>query len=139
MFFTSACSNNQITGNTTSEASFEKPIVNVDKLEIFHFHGDVQCYSCKVLGDYASETINTYFKEELESGIIVFEHVNGQLPENRELVLKYGATGSSLWFGVYDDGNFNAEENINVWYKLRNKQDYMNYLRGVINEKLEGI
>ncbi|MFW6383256.1 MAG: nitrophenyl compound nitroreductase subunit ArsF family protein [Nanoarchaeota archaeon] len=120
---------------TASEDSRE---VNIDKLEIYHFHGTNQCPSCITVGDYAEETVNTYFKDELESGKIVFDHINGGVPENKELVQKYGATGSSLWLGVYDDGEFTAEQNTKVWYKIKDKQAYMDYLKGVIEEKLAG-
>lgn len=113
--------------------------VNIDKLEIYHFHGTNQCYSCKTVGAYAEETITTYFADELKSGKIVFDHINGDLPENRELVVKYGVTGSSLWLGTYsEDGKFKAEENVNVWYKIKDKEDYMNYLKGIIEQKLAG-
>ena len=91
------------------------------------------------VGDLAEETIKTYFSNELKSGKIVFGHINGELPENSELVKKYEATGSSLWIGTYyKDGKFAKEENVNVWYKISNKQDYMIYLKGVIEQKLAG-
>ncbi|MFO8068090.1 MAG: nitrophenyl compound nitroreductase subunit ArsF family protein [Bacteroidales bacterium] len=112
--------------------------INIEKLEIYHFHGTNQCYSCITMGDYAEATVNTYFKDELEKGIIVFDHINGELPENRDLVMKYEATGSSLWFGTYKGDDFKAEENVNVWYKIQDKQAYMNYLKGVIEQKLAG-
>jgi len=37
-----------------------------------------------------------------------------------------------------EDGKFKAEENVNVWYKIKDKQDYMNYLKGIIEQKLAG-
>ncbi len=129
---------NNSAGNAVNDMSSAERAVNIDKLEIYHFHGNNQCYSCVTMGDYAEETVNTYFKEELEKGIIIFDHINGELPENRDLVMKYGATGSSLWLGTYRGGDFTPEQNIQVWYKLRNKQDYMNYLKGVIEQKLAG-
>jgi hypothetical protein len=109
---------------------------DIEKIEIIHFHGNNQCFSCITVGDYAEETINTYFKKEIDEGFIEFKHLNGQLPENKDLVLKYGATGSSLWIGTYFlDGTFKAEQNINVWYKVNNKEDYMNYLKSEIEKK----
>ncbi len=130
------CSNNsQINGNTVVDTEHE---VNIDKLEIYHFHGTQQCYSCVTMGDYAEATVKTYFKDELEDGIIVFDHINGQLPENRDLVMKYGATGSSLWLGTYDGESFVPEQNVQVWYKINDKQNYMKYLKGVIEQKLAG-
>lgn len=122
----------------TDKLEDTEPKISIDKLEIYHFHGTNQCYSCITLGDYAEETVNAYFRDELDSGLIVFDHINGELPENRDLVIKYGATGSSLWLGTYDEDGFKAEENTKVWYKIKDKQAYMDYLKGVIEQKLAG-
>jgi hypothetical protein len=141
-FMLTGCNNNasqdNITGNSVTSTSTDERIINIDKLEIYHFHGANQCYSCITVGDYAEATVNTYFKEEIEKGIIVFDHINGDLPENKELVMQYGATGSSLWLGTYKGDDFSAEQNTNVWYKIKDKTDYMNYLKGVIEQKLAG-
>jgi thioredoxin-related protein len=134
----SGCSNNtnNINGNAVVDT---KQSVNIEKLEIYHFHGTNQCYSCKTVGAYAEETVNTYFADELKSGKIVFGHINGELPENKDLVVKYGVTSASLWLGTYTkDGQFSAEQNTNVWYKISNKEDYMNYLKGIIEKRLAG-
>ena len=140
--FMTGCNSNasseNMTGNTVSNLDTDERAINIDKLEIYHFHGTNQCYSCVTVGDYAEATVNTYFKEELGKGIIVFDHINGELPENKELVIKYGATGSSLWLGTYKGEDFSAEQNTNVWYKIQDKTAYMNYLKGVIEQKLAG-
>jgi hypothetical protein len=112
---------------------------DIEKVEIYHFHATSQCYSCKTVGAYAEETVNTYFSNELKSGKIVFGHIDVDLPENKVLVDKYGAKGASLLIGVYyKDGKFTKEENVNVWYKINDKEDYMAYLKGVIESKLSG-
>lgn len=112
---------------------------DIEKIEVIHFHGTNQCYSCVTMGDLAEETINTYFADELKKGEITFAHINAELPENKEKAVKYGATGSSLWIGTYyEDGTFKKEQNTNVWYKINNKQDFMNYLKGVIEGKFSG-
>lgn len=108
-------------------------------IEVIHFHGNNQCYSCQTVGAYAEETVNTYFADELRSGKIAFKHVNYDLPENKELVQRYGAAYSSLWIGTYNEAGFSAEQNMDVWYKIDNKTDYMSYLSKVIDEKLAGL
>ena len=113
----------------------------IEKIEIIHFFGTNQCYACKTMGEYAKETVETYFSEELDSGIIEFKQLNGDMQKNRAKVNEYGATGSSLWIGIYynnDDKTFEKKEIVEVWYKLRNKQEFMNYLKQVIEEKLPG-
>jgi len=127
--------NNQSVNN--DKIPDDAQLSTVEKIELFHFHLNNQCYSCVTVGDYAEETVNTYFADELKSGRIVFNHVNIELLENRVIVMKYGATGSSLWIGVYrKDGSFSKEENTNVWYKIKDKQDYMDYLKQVLEQKL---
>ena len=123
--------NSTFQNNTTSGGNIT--------VEVYHFHGTHQCYSCIRVGELAEKTVNTYFKEELASGKMVFGHVNGDLPENQDLVAKYGATGSSLWIGTYTNGNFNKEQNVNVWYKIENEQDYSSYLKSVLEERLSGV
>ena len=110
----------------------------VTKVEVYHFHRTAQCTSCITVGKYAEETINAYFAKQLMDGNIIFGHINIQLPENEALASKYGATGSSLMIGVYDEKGFHAEQNSNVWYKTGNKQEYMLYLKGVIEKRLAG-
>jgi hypothetical protein len=109
-----------------------------DRIEVFHFHPTQQCYSCKTLGAYAEKTINESFSGEVESGRLIFRHVNIYLPENAELVKKYGVTGSSLWIGVYNASGFSKEENVNVWYKIDDETEYKIYLKGVIEKRLNG-
>lgn len=90
------------------------------------------------MGDLAEKTVKTYFEEELQSRKLVFKHVNGDLAKNREIVSKYGATGSSLWIGTYINGSFHKEVNNRVWYKIEDEKEYMNYLKGILEKRLEG-
>jgi hypothetical protein len=135
------CNNSEVIeeNNELNDNEIKEKIINVEKIEVIHFHATNQCYSCITVGEYAKDTIETYFSDELKQGIIEFKHINGELAENKEIVLKFGAKGSSLFIGTYEkDGKLNIEENINVWYKIRNKQDYMDYLSDVIKKRLSG-
>ena len=124
-------------GNVTASGS--EISGEIEKVEVYHFHATRQCYTCKTVGALAEETVNTYFADELKSGKLDFASVNIELPENKALVDKYEAKGSSLLIGVYGkDGTFSKQEDVNVWYKIDNKEDYMIYLKGVIEQKFSG-
>ena len=125
-------------GSLLASFPLPKEQARVDKVEIIHFHGTNQCYSCKTVGAYAEETVNTYFADELKTGKITFAHINAELPENQELVEKYGVTGASLWIGVYDSARFHKEQNTDVWYKISDKAEYMSYFKGIIEKRLAG-
>ncbi len=110
----------------------------VEKVEVYHFHGAQQCYSCKTVGAYAEETVNLFYQDEIRSGKIVFQSINYDLPENKELAARYGVGGSSLWIGVYDSQGFHPEQNTDVWLKINNKDDYLLYLKSFIGRRLAG-
>jgi hypothetical protein len=131
---------NSTKNNTIPDSSYQNIdyLNDVEKIEVLHFHGTHQCSSCIAVGDYAEETVNTYFADEVKNGKVIFAHINGDLPENSEMVTKYGVTGSSLWIGVYKNGSFSKEQNTNVWYKIGNKTEYMNYLKDIIEKRLNG-
>ena len=112
---------------------------NVERVEVMHFHPAQQCYSCRTLGKYANETMTLFFAPELESGKLVYQEVNINLPENVDLVKKYGVTGSSLWIGVYDANGFHKEQNVNVWYKINNETEFAQYLQPIIRNRLNGV
>jgi hypothetical protein len=65
-----------LNGNAVADNNAQVVSGDIEKVEVYHFHGTNQCYSCKTVGNYAEETINTYFANELKSGKIVFGHIN---------------------------------------------------------------
>ncbi len=123
-----------------SSTSLTNPVnsFSVEKVEVYHFHGNTQCPSCIAVGDLAEKTVNDNFKAELASGRVVFAHVNYDLPENSALAAKYGVTGSSLWLGIYDSNGFHKQQDIDVWYLIDDKNAYSTYLSGIITKRLNG-
>ena len=126
------------TPNSTPSGISPAASLQPERVEIYHFHRTQQCYSCKTVGDYAEETVKTRFANELQSGRVVFGHINIELPENQKLVEQYGPTGSSLWIGVYNKTGFHKEEDFRVWYKIDNKDGYIEYLDTLIRKRLDG-
>lgn len=136
------CSTNEeiisISPDVSDVSVVEDLEINVEKIELYHFYGTTQCFSCKTIKLFAERTVNAYYYDLIESGVIEFNSIDVDLPENKEVVMKYGATGSSLWIGTYIDGEFYKEENKNVWYKVRDEKDFLNYLKGFLAKRLKG-
>jgi thiol-disulfide isomerase/thioredoxin len=124
----------EVVNSLTSEVSYTGS--NVEKVELFHFYSESRCESCEILGNLTEETVNTYYTEELQSGRLVFAHINSDMPENSEIIERYGPTGSSLWIGIYDENGFYKEELLVPWYMLGNKPRFMGYIRAVIDPQL---
>ena len=125
---------NNLTGNVVRAAKVD----SVAKIEVYHFHSNRQCSVCKTIGANLDETINRYFLEQVAGGKIIYGHINVQLPENEKIMNRYGAQGTSLWVGVYDENGFHPENDGGIWYILQDKEAFISYLKKLIEKRLSG-
>jgi hypothetical protein len=107
-------------------------------LELVFFHPVPGCDSCDEVGRYANETVATYFKKEIAAGNITYQDINLNLPENRGIANRYGASTQSLWIGEYSATGFHATEITDIWYFAYNHDDFLQYLKGILEQKLAG-
>jgi len=114
----------------------ESAIAKANKIEIVHFHATQQCWSCITVGEYALKTIKEKFPEEYQNGTIVFKDINGELSENRDIVMKYRASGSSLFINAISGGVDNIQEDVTVWRLVTNEDQYINYFQNKLNNLL---
>ena len=106
------------------------------KIEVIHFHATQQCWSCITVGEYALKTIKEKFPEEYASGAIVFRDIDAELPENRDLVVKYQARGSALFVNAITAGKDNIEEDVTVWRLVSNESQFISYFQDKLNKLL---
>ncbi len=66
------------------------------KLLVYDFHITNRCATCQKIEEVTLETLNTFYKAQLDSSIIIFKTFNCELEENADLVKKYSAYGSTL-------------------------------------------
>lgn len=125
--------NNTKLGNSANT----QPLGNVDKIQVVHFHGTQQCWSCITVGEYAEKTIKEKFPVDYNSGKIEYLDINGELPENSAIVNKFGATGSSLFINVIRDGKDYISEDVEVWRLVSNEQNFINYFENKLNNYLK--
>ncbi len=107
-----------------------------DKIVVVHFHGTQQCWSCITVGKYALKTIKEKFSEEYSNGLIEFKDINGELPANRDIVIKYQARGSSLYVNTIIAGQDNIKEDVTVWRLVNNENQFISYFEGVLKNLL---
>jgi hypothetical protein len=110
---------------------------SIQKVEIIHFHTDQYCGSCERVGRLSEEAVKSAYGAELSSGKIVYMHIIIDDPANQNVLQKYGATGASLWTGVYDKTGFHPWEDLKVWY-LADDTAFSRHVKGVIDDLLAG-
>ncbi|HPA25852.1 hypothetical protein KBC01_01035 [Candidatus Parcubacteria bacterium] len=131
-----ATANIQNSQNNTANQGYSSRSQTAEKIEVVHFHATQQCWSCITVGEYALKTIKEKFPEEYKNGTIVFKDVNGELPENRDMVMKYRARGSSLYINAISSGSDNIEEDTAVWRLVTNEQQFLNYFESKLKKLL---
>ena len=130
----------QSVDNQTEKSQEELPMstakISAEKIEVVHFHATQQCWSCITVGEYALKTIKEKFPEEYTSGSIVFRDINGELPENKDMVVKYQARGSALFVNAITAGKDNIEEDVTVWRLVSNENQFISYFQDKLNKLL---
>jgi len=107
-----------------------------DKIEVVHFHATQQCGSCIAVGELALKTIKERFPDEFKNGKILFKEINTESPENREIVMKYKARGSSLFINGIKDGKDYIKEDATVWRLISNETQFINYFENKLKQLL---
>ena len=130
----------QNTNNQTTKSQEELPMstakISAEKIEVVHFHATQQCWSCITVGEYALKTIKERFPDEYNNGVIIYKDINGELAENRDLVMKYRAGGSSLYTNAIIAGSDNIEEDTAVWRLVNNEKQFLDYFEAKIKKML---
>jgi len=104
-----------------------------EKVEVFYFHGTLRCPSCIALEKYSRETVEEYFAAELAAGKIEFREINVELPENKEVVAKFEARGSSLFTNAIYDGADHIEEEVAIWRYIGDEVRFKENLKNKID------
>lgn len=123
----------QVKQNVTTDNISLAP---VDKIEVVNFFGTQRCVSCLTIGRLTKKTLEEKFAPELESSKIVFKEINGELPENKETVIKYQARGSSLFINAIRGEQENIAEDVTVWRLVNDEEQFVSYLENKLNKLL---
>lgn len=120
---------NNMQNKNGSSGGQEFPAKAAERIEVFVFHSTSRCISCITVGKWTEETINKNFQTEISEGRIEFREINIDLPENKEIVRKFKATGSSLFINAIRDGKDNIEENTKVWRLLQDEAAFKAHVK----------
>lgn len=128
-------------GSHTPEATLPSDTSSImaDSVEIIYFHRAQRCYSCIYAEQGTRYTMETYFRDELASGKLIFKVVNIEDKKNATIAKKYGAFTSSLFTNAIKNGADHIEEVKEIWFVLGNDKAFVEVVRSKIEENLKGI
>jgi len=108
----------------------------VDSLQVYYFHGVNRCNTCLTIGEYVRETIEDKYSSEIENGKIDYREINIDDTEDRDLVNKFEASGSSLYLNAIRGEDETIEKDMYVWRVANDETVFKRYLEDRINSFL---
>jgi hypothetical protein len=129
------------TTGTTTETPPNSPDAsgasNVVKVVYFHTH--VRCGPCIYIETRTKYNVETYFKNELDSGKLTFEVFDLGDKRNAGIANKYKAVGSQLFINVVKDGVDHIKHIQDVWMPkyLNDQEAYDELIQNSIKQALK--
>jgi hypothetical protein len=105
-------------------------------LRLYEFYTVPRCDSCIKLDKMTRATLGQYFAAEMQQGSVIYQEVNIDLSDNKAMVEKYQAFGSSFYFNDVVDGKESISADTKVWRLVNDEAAFKSYLRGKINNLL---
>ncbi|TVQ93935.1 MAG: hypothetical protein EA393_01535 [Bacteroidetes bacterium] len=108
-----------------------------NKVEVYYFHRNRRCGPCRLIENRTIQTMETYYKNEMESGEVSFFIINVEEEENKEIAQKFRALSTAL---IINAKNGAEEKTINLtsfaYRHIRNEEAFLTGLKEHIDKEL---
>ena len=107
-------------------------------VKVYYFHTSYRCANCKKFEKWSKETVDEYFKDETEKGLVAYEKTNIEEKENKHVVEDYRLVTKSIILSKIVDGEENTWKNLDkIWTLLSDEVKFKEYVRDEIKALLE--
>lgn len=111
-----------------------------DHVAVYYFHGNFRCVNCHNIEQYTKETVEKYFKKEVDTGKVVFKVINVETKGNEHFTDDYQLYTKSVILSLVKDGKEVKFDNLaKVWDHLRNRDAFHQYVRSEIDKYLKEL
>ena len=101
-----------------------------DRVVVMYFHRTERCPTCKMMGSYSEEAVNSGFASELKNQTVEFRYIDFQQPENANLAKAYKVTGPALIVAKVVDAKVSKYTDLKeIWVKVREKPMFIEYVQ----------
>ncbi len=107
---------------------------------ITYFHTTARCPTCHKIESYSKESIEKFFKNELEAGKVVFRTLNIDKSENKPYIKKYNLFTKSLIVSLKKNGREDLWKNLpEIWKLVRDRDKFEKYVLQEVTAYLERL
>ncbi len=109
------------------------------KLKVLYFHITNRCNTCRSIEANVRKTLDDFFLNEVQTGVIDLYVMNCELKENEALVKKYDAYGATLALTSYSNSKEQRTEDLTNWafQKAHSPELFVSELKSKIEEYLK--
>lgn len=105
---------------------------------VYYFHGNFRCATCLKMEQYAKETAENNFKQELSSGKVIFKAINVDEKKNEHFIHDFQLYTKSLVISLVKNGKELKSKNLTkIWDYVGNKQKFYDYVSEEVNNFLK--
>jgi hypothetical protein len=110
-----------------------------DRVDVVYFHRTQRCHTCLYAEEQTRYTLETYFKDELDSGKVTFQSINVQDKANADIVEKYNnASYLTLCINTVIDGTDHIEVVTDIWTVIGNDKAFDEVVKSAVEKSLSG-
>ena len=107
-------------------------------LVVTYFHTTARCPTCHKIENLSADTIRSNFKDQLESGKLVWRVINVDEPENEHYIKDYQLYSKHLIVSEMKDGKeVRWKDLTDIWTLIRDDQKFENYIKTEISDWLK--
>lgn len=112
----------------------------VDHVVVYYFHGNFRCTNCYNIEKFSREALDENFKDELDSGRLVFKVINIEEKGNEHFVNDYQLYTRSLVLSLVKNQEEIKSKNLTkVWEYLRDKPRFYQYVKDEVSSYLKEL
>jgi hypothetical protein len=105
---------------------------------VYYFHATKRCATCMAIENLSKEIVETRYGAQLKAGVVQWQSVDVQQPNNRQFIQQYRLVSSSLVLVRVDDGKKGRWQTLDkTWLLIRKKNDFTQYVQSSIDRFLE--
>lgn len=119
-----------------------KPSPPADRVYVVYFYRPPRSHSCIYAEQKTKFTLETYFQDELDSGMLIFETVDIGLRGNATTVAQYGAYASytsSLYINIFKDGWDHIQQVTDIWTLVDNDEAFIELVKSKVEAVLKEV
>lgn len=112
------------------DASQEPDAVLPRQIIAYYFYGDQRCATCMKLETYTKEALKTYFKNELDTQLILWKTINVDQPENQHFITDFELSAKMVVLAELQNGTITRWKKLNdIWQLVGDKVAFIQYIQ----------